>query len=170
VFRVTDITVPAFDAASPEGKRIDDDAPLADRGLLAQYVSRLQTDLGATINMEALRRVVVGQQRPELMQIEPPPRRSRRAMRAASRRWCGPRWSPISKRRSRRFSSRGGTPLSFLFESVEGGAVRGRYSIIGLEPDLIWRTHGTRRDQPRGAQQTRCFAPCPERRSPRCAR
>ena len=27
----------------------------------------------------------------------------------------------------------------FLLESVEGGAVRGRYSIIGLKPDLIWR-------------------------------
>jgi anthranilate synthase component I len=29
--------------------------------------------------------------------------------------------------------------FSFLLESVEGGAVRGRYSIIGLKPDLIWR-------------------------------
>jgi len=28
---------------------------------------------------------------------------------------------------------------SFLLESVEGGAVRGRYSIIGLDPDIIWR-------------------------------
>ncbi len=33
-------------------------------------------------------------------------------------------------------------PYSFLLESVEGGAVRGRYSIIGLAPDLIWRCHG----------------------------
>jgi len=32
-----------------------------------------------------------------------------------------------------------GRPNSFLFESVEGGAVRGRYSLIGLKPDLIWR-------------------------------
>ena len=32
-----------------------------------------------------------------------------------------------------------GRPMSFLLESVEGGAVRGRYSIIGLDPDLIWR-------------------------------
>jgi len=32
-----------------------------------------------------------------------------------------------------------GQPNSFLLESVEGGAVRGRYSIIGLKPDLIWR-------------------------------
>ncbi len=30
----------------------------------------------------------------------------------------------------------------FLLESVEGGETRGRYSIIGLEPDLIWRCHG----------------------------
>src|SRR5947199_7758766 len=36
----------------------------------------------------------------------------------------------------------GGRPLSFLFESVEGGDTRGRYSIIGLEPDLVWRTRG----------------------------
>ena len=32
-----------------------------------------------------------------------------------------------------------GNPNSFLLESVEGGAVRGRYSIIGLKPDIIWR-------------------------------
>jgi anthranilate synthase component I len=32
-----------------------------------------------------------------------------------------------------------GRPNSFLLESVEGGAARGRYSIIGLEPDLVWR-------------------------------
>lgn len=28
---------------------------------------------------------------------------------------------------------------TFLLESVEGGAFRGRYSAIGLDPDLIWR-------------------------------
>lgn len=31
---------------------------------------------------------------------------------------------------------------SFLLESVEGGAVRGRYSFVGLNPDLIWRCRG----------------------------
>ena len=36
----------------------------------------------------------------------------------------------------------GGRPMSFLLESVEGGAVRGRYSIIGLEPDMIFRVDG----------------------------
>jgi len=33
-------------------------------------------------------------------------------------------------------------PMSFLLESVEGGATRGRYSVIGLEPDLVWRANG----------------------------
>jgi anthranilate synthase component 1 len=35
-------------------------------------------------------------------------------------------------------------PMSFLLESVEGGAVRGRYSVIGMAPDLIWRAQGNR--------------------------
>ena len=30
----------------------------------------------------------------------------------------------------------------FLLESVEGGATRGRYSMIGLDPDVIWRAQG----------------------------
>jgi anthranilate synthase component 1 len=34
------------------------------------------------------------------------------------------------------------SPMGFLLESVEGGAVRGRYSIIGLDPDLIFRVNG----------------------------
>lgn len=33
-------------------------------------------------------------------------------------------------------------PYAFLLESVEGGAARGRYSIIGLKPDQLWRCHG----------------------------
>jgi anthranilate synthase component 1 len=32
-----------------------------------------------------------------------------------------------------------GRDNSFLLESVQGGETRGRYSIIGLKPDLIWR-------------------------------
>jgi anthranilate synthase component I len=32
-----------------------------------------------------------------------------------------------------------GQANSFLLESVEGGAKRGRYSIIGMAPDLIWK-------------------------------
>ena len=33
-------------------------------------------------------------------------------------------------------------PYSFLLESVEGGKVRGRYSVLGFDPDLIWRCFG----------------------------
>lgn len=36
----------------------------------------------------------------------------------------------------------GDRPMSFLLESVEGGATRGRYSVIGLEPDVVWRANG----------------------------
>ncbi|CUI00917.1 anthranilate synthase component I [Leisingera aquaemixtae] len=31
---------------------------------------------------------------------------------------------------------------AFMLESVTGGEVRGRYSIIGMKPDLVWRCHG----------------------------
>ena len=30
----------------------------------------------------------------------------------------------------------------YLLESVQGGAVRGRYSLLGLDPDLVFRAHG----------------------------
>src|SRR6267154_1746724 len=54
-----------------------------------------------------------------------------------------------------------GRPMSFLLESVEGGAVRGRYSIIGLDPDLIWRTVGGRAEINRAARDRRGrFTPC----------
>lgn len=32
-----------------------------------------------------------------------------------------------------------GRPNAFLLESVEGGAARGRFSALGMEPDLVWR-------------------------------
>src|SRR5271169_3152856 len=51
--------------------------------------------------------------------------------------------------------------LSFLLESVEGGAVRGRYSIIGLDPDLVWRTNGAGAEINRAARTTpTAFVPC----------
>ncbi len=56
-----------------------------------------------------------------------------------------------------------GKPMSFLLESVEGGAVRGRYSIIGLEPDLVWRAKGYEAQVNRDAQsRPGAFTPCPE--------
>jgi len=36
----------------------------------------------------------------------------------------------------------GREPYAFLFESVEGGAWRGRYSIVAMKPDLVWRCRG----------------------------
>ena len=35
-----------------------------------------------------------------------------------------------------------GQPNSFLLESIEGGSARGRYSVIGMAPDLVWRCRG----------------------------
>ncbi len=32
---------------------------------------------------------------------------------------------------------------SFMLESVTGGEIKGRYSIIGMKPDLIWKCNGT---------------------------
>ena len=51
-------------------------------------------------------------------------------------------------------------PNSFLLESVEGGATRGRYSIIGCEPDLIWRADGAKAEINRAPQSDPdAFAP-----------
>ena len=33
---------------------------------------------------------------------------------------------------------------SFMLESVTGGEIRGRYSVVGMKPDLIWQCHGTK--------------------------
>ncbi len=43
-------------------------------------------------------------------------------------------------------------PMSFLLESVEGGAVRGRYSIIGLDPDVIFRVNAKKAEINRTVQ------------------
>jgi anthranilate synthase component I len=53
--------------------------------------------------------------------------------------------------------------LSFLLESVEGGAVRARYSIIGLDPDVVWRARGDKAEINRTARQDPDgFRPCDE--------
>jgi anthranilate synthase component 1 len=49
---------------------------------------------------------------------------------------------------------------SFMLESVTGGEVRGRYSIIGMKPDLIWRCRGTGSEINRSARfDPEAFAP-----------
>src|SRR5688500_29320 len=57
----------------------------------------------------------------------------------------------------------GGKPMSFLLESVEGGANRGRYSIIGLDPDLVWRTQDGHAEIDRApGRPSSAFTPCPQ--------
>ena len=56
----------------------------------------------------------------------------------------------------------GNRPPSFLLESVEGGSTRGRYSIIGCEPDLVWRANGATAEINRTPQSdAEAFAPSP---------
>lgn len=31
---------------------------------------------------------------------------------------------------------------TFMLESVTGGEIRGRYSVVGMKPDLVWQCHG----------------------------
>lgn len=48
----------------------------------------------------------------------------------------------------------------FLLESVEGGEVRGRYSLLGLDPDLVFRAKGNHAELNRDWRQNRAaFSP-----------
>jgi anthranilate synthase component I len=44
---------------------------------------------------------------------------------------------------------------SFLLESVTGGEIRGRFSVLGCRPDLIWRCRGDAAEINRAAQRDR---------------
>ncbi len=56
-----------------------------------------------------------------------------------------------------------GQPNSFLLESVTGGTVRGRYSFIGLKPDVIWRCNANKAEINRRARSdAEAFEPCPD--------
>jgi peptidyl-prolyl cis-trans isomerase D len=61
VFRVTDIVVPTLDAASADTKRV---VETLDRGLsediLGEYIAKLESEIGVTINQSALNQVVGG--------------------------------------------------------------------------------------------------------------
>jgi anthranilate synthase component 1 len=48
-------------------------------------------------------------------------------------------------------------PGVFLLESVQGGDFRGRYSIIGLKPDLVWRVRDGRAEISRGGFDDAAF-------------
>jgi peptidyl-prolyl cis-trans isomerase D len=61
VFRLTEIKVPPLDPQSTEAKRIDDALKARyTEDLIAEYISRLQKDIGVTINQSALNQVSGG--------------------------------------------------------------------------------------------------------------
>lgn len=66
--------------------------------------------------------------------------------------------------------SRGREGNVFLLESVEGGATRGRYSMIGLDPDILWRAQAGKAEINRRALTDReAFEPCADRPLDPCA-
>ena len=163
IFKVTDIKEPSFEAGGAAAKPLQDQlrSSYGDE-LLSQYVVRLETDLDTNINQQALTRARPSAaepqaQTPELrdperprsrlasMQIEPSAgvfaaSYARGATQVVWTTLVADLDTPVSA-----FLKTGADKkLSFLLESVEGGAVRGRYSIIGLDPDVVWRARGTR--------------------------
>jgi peptidyl-prolyl cis-trans isomerase D len=61
VFRVTDISVPPLDPNSPEAKQLENALKTAGfEDLVSQYITRLQADLGTTINEAAVNQVLSG--------------------------------------------------------------------------------------------------------------
>ena len=59
--------------------------------------------------------------------------------------------------------SKGRAGRMFLLESVEGGATRGRYSMIGCDPDIIWRvTNGKAEINRNALVDVSSFTPCPK--------
>src|SRR5260370_673482 len=92
----------------------------------------------------------------------PPPPHSPRPTPPAPRTGGGAPRAPTSRPRA---SIRAGVakPVSFLLEPVEGGGGRGRYSIIGPDPDVVWRARGGTAEINRTARQERdAFVPCGE--------
>jgi peptidyl-prolyl cis-trans isomerase D len=61
VFQVTDVTDPAFDASSQQGKAIADVLQNSyTDDVIAEYIARLENDFGVTVNQSALDQVVGG--------------------------------------------------------------------------------------------------------------
>ena len=105
VFHVTEIKVPPLDPDNADAKRIDEALKSALGAGPGGAISglRCENDVGVTINQNALSQATGGHAEltaPCRSSLRPTP--SPRATSAARRRCCGPRWSPIWKRRSRR--------------------------------------------------------------------
>ena len=62
VFRVTDVTVPAMDMASDQGRRLEESLrTLLSQDLMRQYLASIERSLGVSVNADALRRVAGGE-------------------------------------------------------------------------------------------------------------
>ena len=63
MFRVTEIKVPPLDPEAAEAKRIGEALRArSTEDLIAQYIARLQSDIGVSINQTALNQVTGGAQ------------------------------------------------------------------------------------------------------------
>jgi peptidyl-prolyl cis-trans isomerase D len=61
VFMVTEVTVPTLDAASEEGKRLRETLGRSvSEDLLSEYVAQLESEIGVTMNPEAIRQITTG--------------------------------------------------------------------------------------------------------------
>jgi peptidyl-prolyl cis-trans isomerase D len=61
VFRVTDVTVPAMEATSDDAKKLTDALKnAASEEIFAAYISRLESDVGVSINQTGFNQVVTG--------------------------------------------------------------------------------------------------------------
>ena len=166
--RIAEATKQAQDALN---RALSDD-------IFGEYIARLQDEIGVTINQTALRQVITGVSRPRrrqlssVMQIEPQAAAfAKRYARGEAQVVWTTLVADLETPVSAFLKIAGGRPMSFLLESVEGGAVRGRYSIIGLDPDLIWRTVAGRAEINRAPRvQPTASRLATRRRSPRCAR
>ncbi len=67
--------------------------------------------------------------------------------------------TPVSA--MQKLASNSDTP-SFLLESVHGGERRGRYSLLGLYPDRLWRCYGARAEACMVIDENSTFEPLPE--------
>ncbi|MBN8920676.1 MAG: SurA N-terminal domain-containing protein [Rhizobiales bacterium] len=63
VFRVTGVTVPPIETAGPDGTRRDETMRTSiGEDLLRQYIAQIENEVGTKINLDALRRIVGGEQ------------------------------------------------------------------------------------------------------------
>ena len=61
MFRVTDVVVPPLDIASEDAKRAKETLNRAiSKDMFSEYITRLENEIGVTINQSALNQVISG--------------------------------------------------------------------------------------------------------------